>query len=145
MVIANEKPVSCLFKFAVENELIVQDLSDQIFDLIIICDTGSFGMLGSIYLDHVELFENTQTINIDHHGSFYGDICWSTSGHEYAAATMMVGAFIQEIDPVGITPYMASSLLLGLYFDTECFRNLNTNPASLRFAADMIELGADNG
>ena len=58
---------------------------------------------------------------------------------------MMVGAFIQEIDPVGITPYMASSLLLGLYFDTECFRNLNTNPASLRFAADMIELGADNG
>jgi bifunctional oligoribonuclease and PAP phosphatase NrnA len=145
MVIANEKPASCLFQFVTGDEPIVQDLKDQEFDLIVICDTGSFDMLGSIYSDHTEVFKNTQTVNIDHHGSCYGNICWSTSGHEFASATMMVGDFIREIDPVGITPYMGTALLLGLYFDTECFRNLNTNPASLRFAADMIELGADNG
>jgi bifunctional oligoribonuclease and PAP phosphatase NrnA len=144
MVIANESPASCLFAFATGGESIVQDLGDQKFDLIIICDTGSFKMLGSIYTNHVELFNNTQTINIDHHGSCYGDICWSTSGHEYASATMMVADFMQAIDAHLITPYIASSLLLWLYFDTECFRNLNTTPEALRFGAHMIELGADN-
>ena len=112
MVIANEKPASCLFQFATGDEPILQDLAGQVFDLIVICDTGSFDMLGSIYSDHKEIFENTQTINIDHHGSCYGNICWSTSGHEFASATMMVGDFIREIDPTGITPYMATTLLL---------------------------------
>jgi nanoRNase/pAp phosphatase (c-di-AMP/oligoRNAs hydrolase) len=145
MVIANEKPTSCLFQFVSGDEPIVQDLKGQKFDLIVICDTGSFDMLGSIYSNHTEVFEQTQTINIDHHGSCYGNICWSTSGHEFASATMMIGNLIRQIDPAGISPYIATALLLGLYFDTECFRNLNTNPASLRFGADMIELGADNG
>ena len=144
MTIANESPICPLFSFASVGHTVETDLTGQEFDLIIICDTGSLRMLGEITTRHESIFADTPTINIDHHGSCYGDICWSTSGDEYASATMMIAEFIRRVDPAGITPTIATSLLLGLYFDTECFRNLNTNPHALRFAADMIELGADN-
>ena len=144
MTIANESPICPLFAFASGSHMVHTDLTGQEFDLIIICDTGSLRMLGEIATRYEHIFKSTPTINIDHHGSCYGDICWSTSGDEYASATMMIGEFIQRIDPNGITHFIATSLLLGLYFDTECFRNLNTNPRALRFAADMIESGADH-
>ncbi|MBP0989720.1 MAG: DHH family phosphoesterase [Oscillospiraceae bacterium] len=41
-------------------------------------------------------------------------------------------------------PAMASAVYTGISTDTGCFRFPNTTPASLRAAADMIELGAES-
>jgi phosphoesterase RecJ-like protein len=144
MVIVNEKPLSPLYVFIDNGQVIHTKVPPGAYDLIIICDTGSFEMLGSVYHQNTALFESTTKVNIDHHCSCYGDVCWSTCSYENTSATMMVGQFIEMIDANGITPYIATTLLLGLYFDTECFRNLNTSPHGLRFAASMMEKGADH-
>ncbi len=139
MVIVNEKRLSTLYEFIGGGYTVHTVLPEKSYDLIIICDTGSFEMLGTIYSSNQEVFEKTTKINIDHHCSCYGDVCWSTCSYENTSATMMIATFIREIDLNGITPTIATALLLGLYFDTECFRNLNTSPHGLRFAADMLE------
>ncbi len=145
MIIANEKPLSSLYGFLEVADRVVIKLPELTYDLIIICDTGSFEMLGSIYTDNKALFEATKKINIDHHSSCYGDVCWSTCSYENTSATMMVANFIEYTAGVeAITKDMATYLLLGVYYDTECFRNANTTPHGLRFAAHMLELFADH-
>lgn len=42
-----------------------------------------------------------------------------------------------------ITPKMAEELYIGVSTDTGCFRYSNVTPATLRIAADLMELGAD--
>ena len=77
------------------------------------CDTGSFGMLGSVYTDNTNIFGIVPTVNIDHHSSCYGDMCWSTCGHENTSATMMVSRFIELSSGLqAISPQMATYLLL---------------------------------
>ena len=44
-----------------------------------------------------------------------------------------------------ITPYMASCLYTGIATDTGCFKFSNTTPRSHRYAAELIEKGADYG
>jgi nanoRNase/pAp phosphatase (c-di-AMP/oligoRNAs hydrolase) len=96
--------------------------------MIIVCDTGSLHMLGTVYSENREIFDTVPTVNIDHHNSCYGNVCWSTCSYENTSATMMIDCFIRMLDPEGVTPSIATYLLLGLYFDTECYRNLNTTP-----------------
>ena len=42
-----------------------------------------------------------------------------------------------------ITPHIASCLYLGMVTDTGCFRFSNTTPRTLRFAAELMEKGAN--
>ncbi len=87
-----------------------------------------------------KMFESTPVVNIDHHASCYGDVCWSTCGYENTSATMMVGRLIEfGSGPQSISRNMATYLLLGLYYDTECFRNANTSAEGYKFAAKMME------
>ncbi len=145
MTIVNEKPLSSLYDFLGASEQVLTKIPDGQYDAIYICDTGCFDMLGAIYIDNAELFRNTPTVNIDHHGSCYGDICWSTIGNEFASATMMVAELIRQIEGNhSITPTIATALLLGVYYDTECFRNCNTTPEAYEFSAAMLRSGANH-
>jgi bifunctional oligoribonuclease and PAP phosphatase NrnA len=57
----------------------------------------------------------------------------------------MVAQLIEKIGGIGsITPDIATALLLGLYYDTECFRNGNTTPEAYEFSARMLRSGADH-
>lgn len=145
ITIVNEKPLSCLYGFLEVSDRVVTQVPKKPFDAIFICDTGSFEMLGTVYSENQELFAKTPTVNIDHHASCYGDVCWSTCGYENTSATMMVARLIEYgCGPQAITREMATYLLLGLYYDTECFRNANTSAEGYRFAAKMMEFGADH-
>lgn len=145
MIIANEKPLSCLYDFLGVADRVHTVLPEVTYDLIVICDTGSFNMLGAIYTDNRAIFDATKKINIDHHSSCYGDVCWSTCSYEHTSATMMVSCFIEYIAGLEvITKDMATYLLLGVYYDTECFRNTNTTAHGLQFSARMLELGAEH-
>lgn len=102
-------------------------------------------MLGNVYALNSEIFANTPIVNIDHHSSCYGDVCWSTCSYENTSATMMVARLIEfGSGSQSISRNMATYLLLGLYYDTECFRNANTSAEGYKFAAKMMEFGADH-
>lgn len=145
MTIVNEKPLSSLYDFLGVSDRILTEVPKKSYDAAFVCDTGSFDMLGSVYTDNKKLFEKVPTVNIDHHSSCYGDMCWSTCGHENTSATMMVSRFIEYASGLqSTTREMATYLLLGVYYDTECFRNANTSAEGYIFAARMMELGADH-
>lgn len=94
-IIVNEKPLSKLYGFLNVSERILTTVPQKHYDAVFICDTGSFEMLGTIYTDNPEIFSNTPIVNVDHHASCYGDVCWSTCGYENTSATMMVARLIE--------------------------------------------------
>ena len=58
---------------------------------------------------------------------------------------MMVASFLEYVGGFrAITRDTATYLLLGLYYDTECFRNANTTALGFEFAARMLAIGADH-
>lgn len=145
VVIVNEKPLSSLYSFLGVADRVLTVVPKKEYDAIFICDTGSFDMLGTVYSENADVFAKTQIVNIDHHTSCYGDFCWSTCSFENTSATMMVAKLIEiGCGPQAITKDMATYLLLGLYYDTECFRNANTSAEGYKFAARMMEFGADH-
>lgn len=140
VVIANEKPLSSLYGFLGVSDRILTKVPQKHYDAIFICDTGSFDMLGSVYSENPGIFADTPVVNVDHHASCYGDVCWSTCGYENTSATMMVARLVEfGFGPQCISKNMATYLLLGLYYDTECFRNANTSAEGYKFAAKMME------
>lgn len=94
-VIVNEKPLSTLYGFLNVSERVLTTVPEKKYDVVFICDTGSFEMLGAIYTQNPKIFTNTPIVNVDHHASCYGDVCWSTCGYENTSATMMVARLIE--------------------------------------------------
>ncbi len=79
---------------------------------------------------------------IDHHGTntHYSSLLYCEP--ESAAACECVFKVIKALG-VKITPYIASCLYLGISTDTGCFKFSNTTPRTMRFAAELMEMGAN--
>lgn len=97
----------------------------------------------------------TETLLGDLNGKYHIDLCIDhhSTNTEYAdnlllndvpAACQIVYDVIKELG-VEIDSRMASCLYTGLTTDTGCFRYASTTADTYRVAADLIELGADNG
>ena len=87
-------------------------------------------------------FEGRETLNIDHHAKnrLYADLNWIDPS--VAAAGMMIGILIGDLG-AEITPTIASLLYVTVLTDTGSFRHSNADAAAMRFAAEMLEAGAD--
>lgn len=100
-------------------------------------DTADRGRLGAAYQD--------QTINIciDHHGSNSDFAQHLLCDPNAASCAELVGGVIEALG-VTLNTHMADCLYTGVSTDTGCFCYANTTPESLRFAARLIEAGADH-
>lgn len=114
------------------------------YDLVVILDTSSTELLGSIYKDVPELFFETPTINIDHHAtnSYFGKVNWVDM-----TATSTAEMMVSLIESLGrnetlLDADIATNLLTGLLTDTMSFQNTNTTPKSLTVAAQLVAAGA---
>ncbi|KAA3643066.1 MAG: hypothetical protein DWQ07_21350 [Chloroflexi bacterium] len=111
-------------------------------DLLIALDCGDAERIGPA-LD-VAIVNGTTSIdiNIDHHATntYFGRINIVEAG---AVSTTAILAEHFEALGLTITEPIAEALLTGLLTDTLGFRTSNINPAALRLAADLMELGAD--
>ncbi|MFZ3232767.1 MAG: bifunctional oligoribonuclease/PAP phosphatase NrnA [Patescibacteria group bacterium] len=138
----NSRPVCPLYDFLGVSDRIKTTIPDKKYDLVIICDTGDISMIGRLYVENRELFDNTPILNIDHHGSCYGDICWMDPS--YSAACDMVAEFLEYHGGISaITPEVANFLFLGILYDTGCYRNTNTLPSTFERSAKLLARGAD--
>ncbi len=114
------------------------------YDLIVVVDTADLSLLGSAYLDHVDLFSHVPILNIDHHisNTAFGQL--TLIDPLCASATeVLYHWFCSEQDWKSLmTPDIATLLLAGLITDTRSFQNPNTTPRSLEVAAELLDLGA---
>lgn len=111
VVAVNSRPVCSLYEFLGVSDRIRTEIPKKPYDLIIVCDTGDISMIGRIYEENPELFATTPILNIDHHGSCYGDVCWMDP--TYSAACDMVAEFIEYDGGIeSITSEIATFLFL---------------------------------
>jgi len=88
-------------------------------------------------------FSGYVNLCIDHHMSntfFAGE----TYVKDEASCGEVVFGLIQELG-VSVTPEMASALYIAVSTDTGCFCFTNTTAHTLRAAAELVSLGAENG
>lgn len=109
-------------------------------ETVVAVDIADEKLLGSLY----DRYSGRVALCIDHHGSNtkYAEMLYLEA--DAAAACECIYNVINELGNV-ITPYMASCLYTGIATDTGCFKFSNTTPRSHRYAAELIEKGADYG
>jgi len=117
---------------------------EQRYDLIVVVDTADLPLLGSVYLDHVDLFAEVPVLNIDHHisNTRYGQL--QLIDTTSASVTEVLYHWFTHVPSwrEKITGDLATLLLTGLITDTRSFQNPNTTPRSLEVAAELLDLGA---
>lgn len=109
-------------------------------ETVVAVDIADEKLLGSLY----DRYLGRAALCIDHHGSNtkYAEMLYLEA--DAAAACECIYNVINELG-TKITPYMASCLYTGIATDTGCFKFSNTTPRSHRYAAELIEKGADYG
>lgn len=109
-------------------------------ETVVAVDIADEKLLGSLY----DRYSGRAALCIDHHGSNtkYAEMLYLEA--DAAAACECIYNVTNELG-TKITPYMASCLYTGIATDTGCFKFSNTTPRSHRYAAELIEKGADYG
>lgn len=117
-----------------------QDLGLDGYDALVVVDTGTWSQLPGLR-EHLASFAKPILI-IDHHLTQED---WGTARlvdiRASAAAEVVTG--LLRSWGVTIDLPIASSLYLGIVSDTGWFQFSNTSPATLRLAADLMELGVE--
>ncbi len=117
---------------------------EQRYDLVVVVDTADLTLLGSLYLQHVDLFAGVPVLNIDHHisNTRYGQL--QLIDTTSASVTEVLYHWFTHVPSwrEKITGDLATLLLTGLITDTRSFQNPNTTPRSLEVAAELLDLGA---
>lgn len=118
-----------------------EQLGDTRWDLGLILDTHQWEMLG----DAAEWLRTrtAEAVFLDHHpqaaggrADIYGD-CDSASTGE------LVYRLLHQNLGWSITAPMAEALYIAISFDTNSFKHIRSNPASLAIAADLVTRGVD--
>lgn len=117
---------------------------EQRYDLIVVVDSADLSLLGSLYLQHVDLFAEVPVLNVDHHVSNtrYGQL--QLIDTTSASVTEVLYHWFTHVPGwrEKLTGDLATLLLTGLITDTRSFQNPNTTPRSLEVAAELLDLGA---
>lgn len=105
---------------------------------VIAVDIADERLLGGLE----ERYKGKIDLCIDHHGSNtqYAKMLYLEA--DSASCCECVYNVINSLGTV-ITPFVASALYLGITTDTGCFKFSGTTPRTHRFAAELMELGAD--
>ena len=111
-------------------------------DLIIMVDTATVLRIGRIYEEHAHAITSLPIVIVDHHVTNDGAGTVNLISPEAASTCELLYELFRSMG-VAISPAMATCLLLGLTSDTQSFQTSATTSESLRIAADLLELGAD--
>ena len=111
-------------------------------DLVIMVDTATLARVGRIYDEHSHALTTTPTVIIDHHVTNEGAATVNLIQPEAASTCELLYALFRAMD-LPISSALATCLLLGVTTDTQSFQTSSTSSESLRVAADLLDLGAD--
>jgi len=111
-------------------------------DLLIMVDTATLARVGRIYDEHAQACLALPIVIVDHHVTNEGAATVNLIQPEAASTCELLYALFRALD-VSISPALATCLLLGVTTDTQSFQTSSTSSESLRVAADLLDLGAD--
>jgi bifunctional oligoribonuclease and PAP phosphatase NrnA len=121
-------------------DMLVQDLGDEDFDLVIALDAGELYRFGPLYERHRSFLDSASILNIDHHLSSGG--CGQVNLIDTsAAATAEIVVLFQQQAELPLPKEGALCLLTGLITDTSSFQFTNTTPRCLEVAAELLRHG----
>lgn len=120
---------------------ITSELPDESFEpkFIISVDVADEKLLGK----NEEKYRGRIDLCIDHHGSNVIDAPCKYVDANAAAAGEIIFVLIKEMG-VKFTKYIADCLYTAISTDTGCFRYVNTTSATMRIAADLLDMGCDS-
>jgi bifunctional oligoribonuclease and PAP phosphatase NrnA len=122
-------------------EMVVSDLGDEAFDLVIALDAGEILRFGQLYQQHQNFLTQARILNIDHHLSPGG--CGQVNIIDTsAAATAELVLLFQQQTGLPLPEEAALCLLTGLITDTNSFQFSNTTARTLEAAAELLRHGA---
>jgi phosphoesterase RecJ-like protein len=134
---AKEFPLPIEYRFLPLEEVFHEPPADMADRTVIFLDCGNVDRMPVDFLN-----DGTRVINIDHHhdNTRFGNV--NLVDTTASSTAEIVYALARRLG-VELTPEMASALYVGLVTDTGRFMYENTNPATHRVAADLIEAGVD--
>lgn len=115
-------------------------LSPDSFDALLVVDTGTWSQLPGLR-EHLNGFKKPRLV-LDHHltQEDWADVRLVETG---AAAAGEIAAQVLRRWNVPLDKPLAAALFLAIASDTGWFQFSNTRPATLRLAADLMEVGID--
>ncbi len=131
------------YRFFTELNNFVNDINHPSHDLIISLDCGSPDQAGFPLIYPEMLNSGIPWINIDHHPSNSGYGTINLVDAEAAATTLILYNLLLKWK-INITPYLATCLIFGLYYDTGSFMHSSVNEQVLQAAADLLAKGANH-
>ncbi|MFN4182276.1 MAG: DHH family phosphoesterase [bacterium] len=140
-------PIPSLYQFFIPDNSFQSHIPpDKDFDLLLILDTGDVKRIPEPIREWVFSFKVWDTwqiplVNVDHHigNTEFGSI---NLVDVRASSTCEVLHQIFEKIPVKLTLEIATALYVGYLMDTGGFAFSNTQPETLRRAAELVEAGA---
>lgn len=111
-------------------------------DLVIMVDTATLMRVGRIYDEHAQALLSLPIAIVDHHVTNDGAGTVNLITPEAASTCELLYDLFRAMG-ITIAPAMATCLLMGVTTDTQSFQTSATTAESLRVAADLLELGAD--
>jgi phosphoesterase RecJ-like protein len=108
-----------------------------VYDLVIVVDSSDIDRIGSVLDDHGDA-----DVNIDHHPTNTQFAKLNLVRDDAVATVEIIFDLAKELS-YPITLPVAEALLTGLLTDSLGFRTSNTNPQTLRIAAELMEVGAN--
>ena len=119
-----------------------QGMSFPEADLVIMADTATLERVGRIYDEHSAALANIPTVIVDHHVTNEGAGTVNLIRPDAASTCELLFSLFRALDVPMAAP-IATCLLLGVTTDTQSFQTSSTSSRSLRVAADLLDLGAD--
>lgn len=134
--------VICADEIQKKYAYLMQDLDMQSFDedYVVAVDVATENLLGSLQ----DVYGGKIDMCIDHHGSNTDYAKYLLLNADAAAACEIIFKVIKALG-VDIDKNIANCLYTGLTTDTGCFRYSSATSNTYRVAAELIDLGADNG
>ena len=126
-------------------ELSTREDAEKFFaccDLLLAVDTGDYGMTGlseiGVEPEHIPV----PFVNIDHHADNPGYGLINVVIHD-ASSTAEIVANIFDGLGISLTTEISTCLLLGIFNDTDSFKNANVYPSTLELTSRLIAAGAN--
>ncbi|HNP71722.1 MAG TPA: DHH family phosphoesterase [Kouleothrix sp.] len=111
-------------------------------DLIIMVDTAALSRIGRIYDEHTQALANLPIAIVDHHVTNDGAGLVNLIDPHAASTCELLYRLFQAMG-IRVDADMATCLLMGITTDTQSFQTSATTASSLRVAADLLDLGAE--